>query len=84
MAQNNICDGYCDGDCDGDFCGPWPNMLPYPGGKFKITFTGGDTQYVYCHWTFGTTARLVKLNPQGYGPLFDSQFVDMAHVEELK
>lgn len=59
----------------------YPNMIPYDGGKFKITFNGGDTQYVYCHLTSGSTAYLVRLDN---GVNFDSQFTDMAHVEVIE
>lgn len=74
----NYCDGYYYEDPNQK---PWPNLLPYTGGKFRVTFTGGDTLEVYCHWHMGSCAQLIRLD-NGY--CWDCDYHDMAHVEEMK
>jgi hypothetical protein len=62
------------------YCRPFPNMIPYSGGKFKVTFTGGDTLDLFCHLQFGSTVHFVRLDN---GVNFDSQLQDLAHVEVI-
>jgi hypothetical protein len=58
----------------------FPNIVPYRGGKFKITFTGGDIQYVRCYRIWEYSAVLSRLDN---GVVFESDFKDMAHVEVI-